>query len=80
VEGKEVTRNFYQYRQKVDVAVRPIGFVEKYWQWLVTTLAIPAIGAIWAAVIRKPKASKEESQTNWSDKLRERRRLLRVKA
>ena len=74
IEGKEVARNFYQYQQKVEVQVSPVGFAEKYWQWLVTTLAIPAIGAVWA-VFRKPKDSSGKRLLSLADKLRERRRL-----
>lgn len=57
IEDKEVARNFYQYVQKVDVKVNPTGLLEQYWQWLVTTLAIPAIGAVWA-VYRKRKGGR----------------------
>jgi hypothetical protein len=74
IEGKEVPRNFYQYQQKVQVEVSPMGFVRKYWQWLVTTLALPAIGALWA-VFRKPKDSAGTRQLSLADRLRERRRL-----
>jgi hypothetical protein len=73
IEGKEVSRNFYFY-QKVQVEVSPMGFAEKYWQWLVTTLAIPAVGALWA-VFRKPKDSAGRRQPSLAEKLRERRRL-----
>lgn len=76
VEGKEVPRNFFQYRQnvKVDVAgFNPRAFFERYWQWLVTTLAIPAIGALWAAST-KPKGVEGKPARSLAEKLRERRR------
>lgn len=73
IEGKEVPRNFYQYQQKVQVAVSPLGFMEQYWQWLATSLAIPAAGAFWAA-IRKPKDVAGKRQPSVVEKLRERRR------
>jgi hypothetical protein len=73
IEGKEVARNFYEYQQKVEVAVSPMGFLEKYWQWLATSLAIPAIGAIWT-MFRKPKDAAGTKQPSVAEKLRERRR------
>jgi hypothetical protein len=73
IEGKEVARNFYQYQQKVQVEVSPMGFAQQYWQWLVTTLAIPAIGAVWA-LFRKPKDAAGKQQPSVAERLRERRR------
>lgn len=77
VESKEVERNFYEYQQKVVVAVSPMGFVQKYWQWIVTTLALPAVGALWA-LFRKPKGSSQPQPPPLSltDKLKARRRSL----
>jgi len=74
IEGKEVPREFFQYQQRVQVEVSPMGFVEQYWQWLMTTLAIPAFGAVWA-IFRRPKDSTGRRQASLADKLRERRRL-----
>lgn len=48
IEGKEVTRNFYHYRQKVQVAVSPAGFWERNWQWLAATLLLPVLERAWA--------------------------------
>lgn len=69
IEGKEVPRNYY-YTQDVEVAVSPMGFVSKYWQWLVTTLAIPAIAWLWswwkrpgAAALRPFFRARERSRT-----------------
>jgi len=53
VQGKDLPRNYYAYTQKVDVAVNPGGFIERNWQWLATTLAIPGIGGLWALITKK---------------------------
>lgn len=74
VEGKEVPRNFYHYKQKVDVAVvSPMAFLVREWRWIITTLALPALGAFWA-LFRKPKDSSGKAQPSLAQKLRERRR------
>ena len=70
MEDKEVPRNFFQYEQKVDVAVSPTGFFSKYWQWLATTLAIPVVSAIWA-VFRRPKTNSERPRSSVAERLRE---------
>jgi hypothetical protein len=77
IEGKEVARNFYQYQQKVQVEVSPMGFLQQYWQWLVTTLAFPIIGALWA-VFHKPKDLTGKRQPSPAEKLRERHRLRKA--
>ena len=74
VEGKEVARNFYQYRQKVQVEVDPMGFFEKYWQWLTTTLLIPAFGAVWAFYRKRENSTVAPGQTV-IQRLREKHRL-----
>ena len=76
IEGKEVPRDFYEYEQKVYVAVSPINFVHKYWQWLATTIAIPAVGALWA-LFRKPKDGAGGTRQSLAEKLRERRERLK---
>jgi hypothetical protein len=76
VEGKEVPRDFFYYQQDVNVDVagfNPWAFLEQNWQWLVTTLAIPAIGALWA-VFTRPKGSEGKRPKSLTEKLRERRR------
>lgn len=72
VEGKDVTRNFYQYRQKVEVAVSPLSFMQQYWQWLASSLVLPAGAALWAA-LRKPKDAAGKRQPSVVERLRERR-------
>jgi hypothetical protein len=52
VQGQDTPRTFLLANQPIDVAVSPVGFFRQYWQWLVTTIAIPVIGALWA-VFRK---------------------------
>ena len=77
IEGTEVARNFYHYRQRVQVKVDPRGFIERNWKWLVTTLVIPAIGTAWA-VLRKPKEGGGMRQPSLAEMLRERRRLRAI--
>lgn len=55
IEGKETPVNAYAYAQPVQVQVSPLGFVARNWQWLMTTLALPALGALWMR-LRAPKA------------------------
>ncbi len=74
IEDKEVPRQFYEYKQNVQVEVNPIGFMGKYWQWIVTTLALPTIGGLWA-LFQKPKDPAGSRQPSIVEKLRERRRL-----
>ena len=63
VEGKDVPRDFYAYSQKVEVSVGALGFFERYWQWLVTTLLIPAAGGAWALLRRKSGQESGGAQT-----------------
>lgn len=65
IEEKEVSRNFYQYVQKVDVEVDPGGFMQQHWQWLLTTLAMPLGAALWAW-LRKPPRRTGPAQENAS--------------
>lgn len=74
VEGHEVARNFYQYHQKVQVDVDPLSFFEKNWQWMITTLLIPALGGVWA-LYRKPRDSAGKGGLSLAERLRARRRL-----
>ena len=74
IEDKEVPRNFYEYKQNVQVEVDTIGFMEKYWQWIMTTLAFPTIGGLWKW-FQKPKDPAGSRQPSIIVKLRERRRL-----
>ena len=73
VQGKEVPRTLYEYQQTVQVAVSPMSFVQQYWQWLVTTLALPAIAAAWA-FFRKPRDGAGGRQPSLAEKLRDKRR------
>jgi hypothetical protein len=59
VNGKPLPRKLYDYQQAVQVAISPAGFIEQNWQWLVTTLALPAIGAAWAFFRRSRNATGE---------------------
>jgi hypothetical protein len=72
IEDKEVTRNFYQYQQKVEVEVSPANFLQQYWQWIVTTLAVPAFAALWA-LFRKSQDRAGQRQPSLAQKLRARR-------
>jgi hypothetical protein len=73
MEGKEVPRTFYEYRQTVDVAVSPIGFFEKNWQLLATSLLIPAGGGLWAFFRRKHDAA-GPSRPSVFQRIKERRK------
>lgn len=73
VEGQDVPRNFYDYRQKVQVAVSPIGFVERNWQWLTTTLVLPIITFLWT-YYRKPRDASGKPLPSRAEKRQERRR------
>ena len=52
VQGQDTPRNFLAANQTIEVPVSIPSFFQQNWQWLVSTLALPAIGALWA-VFRK---------------------------
>jgi len=52
VQGQDTPRNFLAANQTIEVPVSIPNFFQQNWQWLVSTLALPAIGALWA-VFRK---------------------------
>ena len=53
--GKEIPREFYNFSKDIQVSVGFVGFVEKYWQWIVTTFLLPVVGTVWA-LTRKSKS------------------------
>lgn len=70
VEDMEIPRQFYAYTQNVNVSVGILGFIQEYWQWLATTLAIPTIAAVWALLLRKPKDANAVRRPSIVDKIR----------
>jgi hypothetical protein len=48
VQGEEAKKDLFTYGAKVDVAVDWAGVLEEYWQWIATTLLIPAAAGLWA--------------------------------
>lgn len=71
IEGKDVSRDFYSYRQEVNVDVTAASFLKEYWQWFVTTLIIPVAGGLWA-LFRKPKSADGVARQSFAAKLRAR--------
>ena len=57
VEGQEVQRTFFSYEETVDVAVNWLGLLEEYWQWIATTLLLPAAAGLWAFFRKRRSAS-----------------------
>lgn len=47
VDGQPAPRNFFHYRQKVDVAVGLWGLVQDKWEWVIGTLILPGLGLLW---------------------------------
>ena len=72
VEGKEVPRDFYSYQQQVHVDVSPMGFVGRNWQWLSTSLVLPAFGALWVA-FRRPKTPGDAPRLSFVARMRGKR-------
>jgi hypothetical protein len=52
VQGQDTPRTFLAANQPIEVPISIANFFQQNWQWLVSTLAVPAIGALWA-VFRK---------------------------
>ena len=54
IEGKSLPREFYEYTKEVEVSVGIRGFVEQYWQWLATSIALPIAAWAWT-LFKRPK-------------------------
>ena len=57
-EGSEKTRAVTTFNKTVKVNVSWGTFVSNYWQWLITAIALPAIGALWALFTKRKKDNK----------------------
>ena len=73
VEGVDTPRTFFLDDEHIQVAISPGGFLEQYWQWLATTVAIPIVGALWA-LFRKRVDNRGASRPSVLDELKARRR------
>lgn len=60
-EGSEKTRAVTTFNKTVKVNVSWGTFVSNYWQWLVTAIAAPIIGALWALLTKRKKGNKESN-------------------
>ena len=58
-EGSEKTRAVTTFNKTVKVNVSWRTFVSNYWQWLVTAIALPALGGLWALLTKRKKDNKE---------------------
>ena len=70
-EGKETARH-YSYRQNVEVEVNPMRFVEKYWQWLATTIAIPLGLWLWKLWKKPADGPHPQPAQRWTPGVRRR--------